>query len=110
MQPMKILHPVFLLCAFAASGAPTKVIINSDNVLEINGRKVFHIGFDLPPPPEAKAYNGRNGIEELRDAGATFLQTGPGGGESWADDAVLAREQKWQDAAAQSGLHCWGGV
>ena len=91
----------------AANRHPAEVIINADNVLEVNGQKVFHVGFDLPPPPGAKAYNGRNGIEELREAGATFLQTGPGRTESWADKTVLAREQKCQDAAAKYGLHCW---
>src|SRR6266699_3177967 len=103
----------FVLCAlidFSASAAPsaaTKVVINSDRVLEINGKKVFHIGFDLPPLPDAKAHNGRNGIEELRDAGATFLQTGPPGKQWWTNEASLALEQRWEDAAAKNGMYCW---
>lgn len=95
----------FSLCA--ANRQTTKVVINADQVLEINGKKVFHIGFDLPPPPTAKAYNGKNAIRELRDAGATFLQTGPGGKETWSDDAVLKREEQWFDAAAKNGMFCW---
>lgn len=91
----------------AASYAATTVIINPDHVLEINGKKVFHIGFDLPPLPDAKAWNGKNGIAELHDAGATFLQTGPAGKHWWTNDASLALEQKWEDAAAKNGMHCW---
>jgi hypothetical protein len=46
--------------------------INEDDVLVIGGTKVFPIGFTVPPPPDAAAPNGRNGIAELNDAGATF--------------------------------------
>jgi hypothetical protein len=90
-----------------AKERPSKVVINPDGVLEINGKKVFHLGFDLPPLPGAKAWNGRNAIAELRDAGATFLQTGPGGKERWTDADVLKREQAWFDAAAKRGMYCW---
>ena len=54
----------------------SQVTINHDTVLVIDGKKVFPIGFTMPPPPDGKAPNGRNGIEELRHAGATFLRTG----------------------------------
>lgn len=81
------------------------VTINRDMALVIDGKPVFPIGFTMPPPPEGKAPNGRNGIEELADAGATFLRTGAQGG-AW-DDAVLDREQRWEDAAARCGMHCW---
>jgi hypothetical protein len=109
---MRFVGSAWLGCLLAvlpalAKGRPNRVVINPDQVLEINGRKVFHIGFDLPPLPEAKAWNGKNGIAELRDAGATFIQTGPGGKETWADAAALDREQQWFDAAAKNGMYCW---
>ena len=88
-----------------AAGRSSVVTINSDMVLVIDGKKVFPIGFTMPPLPEAKAPNGKNGIEELRSAGATFLRTGAMGGD-W-DDAALEREQRWEDAAARYGMHCW---
>jgi hypothetical protein len=34
------------------------VTINSDNVLVINEKKVFPIGFTLGPPPDAKTLSG----------------------------------------------------
>lgn len=106
---LKVLVQVWLgLCvaALPVAGADksSKVIINADGVLKINGKKVFHIGFDLPPPAGAKAWNGTNAIAELRAAGATFLQTGPGGKERWTDAEVLKREQAWFDAAARHGI------
>ena len=60
-------------------------------MLVIDGQKVFPIGFTMPPPPDARAPNGRNAIEELRAAGATFLRTGVMGGP-W-DEAAIETEQ-----------------
>src|SRR4051794_20330410 len=76
-------------------------VINSDQVLVINGKKIFPIGFTTPPPPDGKTPSGKNGIAELADAGATFLRTGG----HWTDE-TLQREQKYMDAAAKYGLHC----
>jgi hypothetical protein len=88
----------------ALSAAPSRVTINSDRVLEINGQKVFPIGFTTPPPPEGKTPEGKNSIAELAAAGATFLRTGASA-EGW-NDATLRREQRYMDAAARYGLHC----
>jgi hypothetical protein len=86
------------------TAAPSRVTINSDRVLVINGEKVFPIGFTTPPPPEGRTSEGKNGIGELAAAGATFLRTGAPE-EGW-NDATLQREQKYLDAAARYGLHC----
>src|SRR5437868_15164519 len=94
-----------LLVIVAPPALANHVRVNADNVIEIDGRKVFHIGFDLGPAPTATAPNGHNGIQELRDAGATFLQTGPP--QSNWDAAGIAAERAWQDAAAHYGMHTW---
>jgi hypothetical protein len=104
---------VLSMAAFALSlpaqeqstGQGSRVRIDRDRVLVIDDQKIFPIGFTMPPPPELTAPSGRNAIEELSDAGATFLRTGVMGGP-W-DDARIEEEQKWQDAAARYGLHCW---
>src|SRR5262245_47483504 len=62
-----------LLAVSSAVGA-SHVTINADGALVIDGRKVFPIGFTMPPPPDGKAPDGRNGIQALHDAGATFLR------------------------------------
>ena len=101
----------FSLCFAAAAllvstslAAPSRVTINSDQVLVINGQKVFPIGFTMPPPPDGKTPAGKNGIAELADAGATFMRTGALA-DGW-NEAALEREQKYMDAAARYGMHC----
>jgi hypothetical protein len=82
-----------------------RVTIDSNNVLVINGRKVFPIGFTLGPPPEGRTPEGRNGLEELAAAGGTFIRTGAQNG-NW-NEQTLASEEKWEAAAARCGLYCW---
>jgi hypothetical protein len=98
---------LFLLLGVMQGRAQTgsRVSINSDNVLVINGRKVFPIGFTLGPLPDAKTPNGKSGLRELADAGGTFIRTGALR-RNW-DESTLVTEQKWEDAAAQCGLYCW---
>jgi hypothetical protein len=84
-----------------------KAVINKDQVLEIDGKKTFLVGFIMPPAPDAKTPWGKGGIEELHDAGATFLRTGVMGKDvTWDDEATWVREQKWLDAAAKVGMYC----
>lgn len=92
-----------LLVPFVTSAA-SRVTISPELVLVIDGKKIFPIGFTMPPPPDATTPAGRNAIEELAAAGATFLRTGAQGGD-W-DEATLQREQKYLDAAARYGMHC----
>src|SRR5438132_2809668 len=84
-----------------AQAAGNKATINSDQVLVIDGQKVFPIGFTMPPPPDGKTPDGRNAIGELASAGATFLRTGG----PWSQETI-AHEQKYLDAAARYGMHC----
>jgi hypothetical protein len=94
------------LIVLAAIGAhANKAILNADQVLEIDGRKIFVICFSLPPPVDGKAPNGKNAFAELADVGATFLRAGPLG-EGW-NAARFEQEKKYQDAAARYGMHCW---
>jgi hypothetical protein len=79
-------------------------LIDSNLVLEIDGKKVFPIGFTMPPPPDGKTPEGRNAIAELADAGATFMRTGAQGGD-W-DEATIAREMAWLNAAHSNKIHC----
>jgi hypothetical protein len=96
---------IALLCTQTRAQQGSKLTIDQDHVLVVNGRKVFPIGFTMPPAPDAKAYNGKMGIEELADAGATFMRTGPTGSGKW-DDKYIAIEKSYQDAAAKYGMYC----
>ncbi len=90
--------------AALAAAAPAQSLIDDQMVLHIGGRTVFPIGFTMPPPPGGKTPSGRNAIEELASAGATFMRTGAMGGP-W-DKATIEREQQWLDAAQRHGLYC----
>ena len=91
---------------------PTKVVITPEHVLSINGRKLFPIGFTVPPPPDAKTPGGKLALEEFREAGATFIRTGPmrdieEGKKFAAWDAEWAeREKQYMKAAAHAGMYC----
>ncbi|HEX8524226.1 MAG TPA: hypothetical protein VF669_18370 [Tepidisphaeraceae bacterium] len=101
------LSTAILLLAFSAPTFAGRALINPDQVLEIDGRKTFLIGFIMPPAPGATTPWGKTGIQELRDAGATFLRTGVMGKEfTWDNQATWDREQQWLDEAAKAGMYC----
>ena len=83
--------------------AASRATINSDLVLEIDGKKIFPIGFTMPPPPDGTTPEGKNAIEELAAAGATFLRTGAQTGD-WGE-TIIARERAYLDAAARHGMY-----
>jgi hypothetical protein len=101
----KLLLAAVPVLARGFAGEASIVTISPDNVLLINGKKVFPIGFTMPPPVDGKTPEGRSGLQELAAAGATFMRTGTQG-EDW-NTATLDREQQWLDAAARHGLYCW---
>lgn len=91
-----------LLVALTAQAS--KGILNADGILEIDGQKVFVIGFTAGPPPDGKAPNGKDAFAELADAGATFVRAGP---EAPWSEARFELERAYEAAAARHGLHCW---
>jgi hypothetical protein len=117
---LKVQYDIIAACvlvlattAFAQPNtAPTKVVVASEQVLSINGRKVFPIGFTVPPPPDAKTPAGKPALEEFREAGATFIRTGPmadpgeGRKHSTWDAEWAEREKQYMRAAAHAGMYC----
>jgi hypothetical protein len=106
---------VFVIVTLAAAQpntTPTKVIVTPEQVLSINGRKVFPIGFTVPPPPDAKTPGGKLALEEFCAAGATFIRTGPmrdiEEGKKYAawDKEWAEREKQYMKAAAHAGMYC----
>jgi hypothetical protein len=75
--------------------------------LRIGGAKVFPLGLSNGPPLGGKTPTGKDGLQELADAGATFIRTGRG---NWGPGQLaeqLAAERAQLDAAAAAGLLCW---
>ena len=90
--------------------APSRVEITPEHVLAIDGRKVFPIGFTVPPAPSAKTPWGKPALDEFRSAGALFIRTGPmwdyKRDRSLRWDAWMNREREYMDAAARAGMYC----
>ena len=95
-----------LLTSAAVAQEGSKVSIDENGAMVVNGKKVFPIGFTMAPRPETTAPSGKPALEELRDAGALFMRTGPMGKDSSWDDKWTQEEQKWQDGAAKAGMFC----
>lgn len=101
---MKRIFVLVLVLMTAFGSLANKAVVNPDGVLEINGKKIFVIGFTAAPPADGKTPSGKEAFAELADAGATFVRFGPD--QPWSD-ARFELEQKFEDAAARYGLHCW---
>src|SRR5688572_16633743 len=101
---MKSFLILILLALSSPVFAGTKVTINEDMVIVIDGKKVFPIGFTMPPPPDGKTPTGKNAIDELGDAGATFLRIGVMA-TNW-EEPIMDLQQKWLDAAARNNMYC----
>jgi hypothetical protein len=100
--------------AYATSAAaqpntePTKVIITPEHVLAINGKKVFPIGFAIPPSPDAKTPDGKPALVELRSSGAILIRTGPLSDRRYrrSNRDPMEREKQYMNAAARAGMYC----
>src|ERR1035441_5050993 len=104
MKPFCLWFTAVLSLLAALTVQANKAILNADGVLEIDGQKVFVIGFTAGPPPGGQAPNGKDAFAELADAGATFMRAGPE--QPWSE-ARFELERKYEEAAARHGLHCW---
>lgn len=82
-------------------------IDRATGVLVIGGRKVFPLGVSNPPPLGIEAPSGREGLRELADGGIGFVRSGRGAWSLRELEGQLAAERALEDAAAESGLHCW---
>jgi hypothetical protein len=75
--------------------------------LRIGGEKIFPLGLSNGPPLGGKTPDGKDGLQELADAGVTFIRTGRGDWAAGRFDEQLAAERAQLDAAASHGLLCW---
>src|SRR5438552_16246066 len=103
-------HAAILFALLATSARPliaqtgSVVSVTADNVLVLNGRKVFPIGFSPGPPLNGHTPGGGDALQELRDAGALLfrmVQT-----TDW-NSQVIADQQAALDWAYQHGMYCW---
>lgn len=108
---------VFAACGLAVliglhanRATAAKITFDPNGVLEIDGKKTFVISFALPPPAGGKTPEAKDGLAELKDAGANFARIAP---QKWpteekqGSDAAMQRISAWLDAAAAAHMFCW---
>ena len=93
-----------VLFSVVMARAGSVVTVDTNNVLAINGRKVFTIGFSPGPPNYAVTPTGKDALQEFRDAGALLFRINQTG--NW-DSTVISTQQVALDWAAQHGMYCW---
>ncbi|HXU76227.1 MAG TPA: hypothetical protein VN794_06635, partial [Methylomirabilota bacterium] len=105
-QGCRVLTVLALLLTTAATRAQTGsvVTVNADNVLILNGRKVFPIGFSPGPPTNGQTPAGKDAMQEFRDAGALLVRMSQS--SNWSTQ-VIADQQAALDWAYQHGMFCW---
>jgi hypothetical protein len=100
----------FVLAHVASYGAPSKVSVDENGVLVIDGKKTFVFSVSLPPKPDGKTPEGGDGLAELKADGLNFTRIRPVNhtqdSKVWNEESVR-QIGPWLDAAAEHGLHCW---
>jgi hypothetical protein len=91
-------------CLSAIAQTGSVVTVNSDNVLVINGRKVFPIGFSPAPAINSKTPTGDDALQEFRNAGALLFRMIQN--NNW-DSQVIAEQQAALDWATQHDMYVW---
>lgn len=82
-------------------------IDRATGALRIGGARVFPLGLSNGPPPGGTTPAGRDALEEVAAAGASFLRTGRGNWTVGQLGEQVAAERAQLDAAAAHGLRCW---
>jgi hypothetical protein len=81
---------------------PSKITLDENGVLVVDGTKVFPITLTIVPGPDGKAPSGKHAYEEFTDGGVMFIRSGK---PAWNAETI-ALEKATQEAAAAHGLRC----
>ncbi len=84
--------------------AGSVVTINEDNVMVLNGRKVFPIGLSPGPPNNSLTTSGNDSLQEFRNAGALFFRINQT--NNW-NAALINYQQTALDWAAAHDMYLW---
>src|SRR5437016_448653 len=107
MNAKHVILGLLLLAAASFSWAGTKVTLDKNGVMEIDGRKTFVFSFSLPPPAGARTPDGRDAFEELASAGVNFMRIRPTTGPEDFTESGIRTIGAWLDAAESQHMHCW---
>src|SRR6266487_4445124 len=95
------------LAVVCSSALATKVTLDENGVMEIDGKKTFVFSFSIPPPPGGKTPEGGDAFAELKDAGVNFMRIRPTTGPEDFSENGIRTIKAWLDEAARHQMHCW---
>jgi hypothetical protein len=104
---LRLIVLAIVLVSKPTRAAGTKVSLDENGVLVVDGRKTFVFSFSLPPPPGGKTPEGRDAFEELKDAGVNFMRVRPTTGPQDYTEEGIRAIKPWLDEAASHKMHCW---
>jgi hypothetical protein len=85
-------------------GQASLVTVDTNNVLVINGTKVFALGFSPGPPLNGTTPWGTDAMQELRNAGGNIYRMNQSG--NWSP-SLMTTQQQVLDWAGQHGMYVW---
>src|SRR5687767_5337334 len=92
-----------IACFDLPAQSASVVIIDSNKVMILNGRKVFPITFSPGPPTYSKTPGGDDALKELRDGGALIIRMAQT--TDW-NSQVISNQQAALDWAQDQGMYC----
>jgi hypothetical protein len=93
----------FLALAAGSAVRAAQVTIGPHNVILVDGKPAFPIGFTKGPPPGSKTPAGADAYRELKTNGTVFHLVGPPGAQKW-DAQAEAELDRIMAESAQAGL------
>src|SRR2546423_14239969 len=97
---------LLVLLVGAAQGG-TRVTLDENGVMNVDGKKIFMLSTSLPPLPDQKSPEGKMGLAQLKEDGLNFCRIRPVVGMDRFDEEGIRTIKPWLDAAAAQGLYCW---
>src|SRR5690348_9471551 len=92
-----------LALAAAPAGRAAKVAIGPQQIILVDGKPAFPIGFMWGPPPESRTSSGRDAYRELKSNGTVWHLVGPTRSQTW-DPEAEAKLDRIIDPSAKTGL------
>lgn len=98
----KVLIVAVVLAAASAVRA-AEVAIGPHQIILVDGKPAFPIGFMWGPPPESRTPSGRDAYQELKTNGTVWQLVGPTRNQTW-DPEAEAKLDRILELSAKAGL------
>jgi hypothetical protein len=94
---------LFLVLGTGSAAHAAQVMVGPHNVIAVDGKPAFPIGFTSGPPLGSKTPTGADAYQELKSNGTVFQRVGPRGRQRW-DAESEAELDRILAASAKAGI------